>query len=248
MKRKSQVSLFMIIVVILLIIFGIASFIVAGINPLSKPDISEVNNYIENSLRLTAKYCLNKIGLQGGYYEHKNYLEKQYSDVEYAYNGENVFLSQDELKTEIENCIKDVMPLCINDFKRLRTMGYQIQYNNFSPQIVLGLKDVSVMAEFDVEVKIGEKSYKIEKFKTDNIIVRLNSLHNITDKIVESRSGQQKSSDFDLSYLGSIDVNSSIYREKDGKQVYSLLDMESSMDNNNYYFLFSNDFKNEEKT
>ena len=234
--------------VVLLIIFGIVSFIVAGINPISKPDISEVNNYIENSLRLTAKYCLNKVGLQGGHYTPKTYLEKQYSNVEYAYNAEDFFLSQDELKTEIKNCIKDVMPLCIDDFKRLKKMGYQIQYGNFNPQVVLGLKDVSAMAEFNVEVKIGEKTYKIEKFKTDNIIVRINRLHNITDKIVELRSGQQKSSDFDLSYLGSIDVNSSIYRENDGKQVYSLLDMESSMDKNNYYFLFSNNFKNEEKT
>jgi len=242
--KKAQITLFMVIGVVLLIILGMVFYIARfGINIKPKNlDISEIENYVEETLRLSAKHCLNKVGMQGGKNRPELYLQQPYSNIEYAYNSRDNFLSYDALKTEIEDCIKETMPLCINDFKEFKRKGYKINHANLNPEIVLAAKDISALTIYDVNVKTKYEERKLGEFKTDKIIVRLNRLHNITNTITDLRASQQRDSDFDMTYLGSIDVDSSIYRESDGQQIYSLADPESSMDNKQYFFLFSNNY------
>ena len=50
-------------------------------------DIDEIENYIQETLKLSVKHCLNKVGLQGGHYIPEDYLSKPYSKIENAYMG-----------------------------------------------------------------------------------------------------------------------------------------------------------------
>lgn len=245
MSKNAQVTLFIILGIVVLVSFALVFYLakVGVLAQLLRLDITEVENYIEESLKFSAEYCLNKIGVQGGYYIPQNYLEKQFSNIEYAYSFQDNFLSSDNLKTEIENCIQENMLACINDFKDFKRRGYKIEYGNLEPEIVLAAEDMPVSANFDVNIKIKDNSYDFNTFKANNIIVRLKQIHNITATITTLRATQIKSSDFDLSYLGSVDVNSSIYEEENSQQVYYLVDPKSTIENKNYFFLFSNKFE-----
>ena len=72
--------------------------------------------------------------------------------------------------------------------------------------------------------------------------IRLKNIHKITETITASRTSQINPSDFDLSYLGSIEANTTILEKENKEQIYSLVDHKSSIDSRDYNFLFSNSF------
>jgi len=241
--KKAQITLFIIMGVALFLLFGLM-FIVFSNTGLIKTSSKNLNleTYIEENLRFSAKYCINKVGMQGGYYKPKNFLEKPYSKIEYAYANSNNFLSLESLKTEIESCIVETLEGCIDDFNIFKKMGYKIEYGKIKPKIVLAAKDLPVMTGFNIKSAIKDEEQTYDEFKADSIQVRLRRLHNITATITNLIEEQMKSSDIDLSYLGSIEVNSFVYEEENNQQIYSLEDPGSVIDNKDYYFLFCNKY------
>ena len=239
---KGQISVFLIVTAILVLVLIITFYSADILKPRSQTEAGDVKTFVETSLETATKHCLIKIGIQGGRYSNQLFLEERYSNVEYAYLEKDVFLSTDELQAELEQCIQDMTQVCINDFEAFK--GLEIKHGDIDPQAVLAAENVPVRLEFDVSVEKGEDRQQFTQFANE-VPVRLKALHEKTEKIIKKTALEE--AHIDLFYLGFTNVNSSIYEEEDKQQLYVLADPSSMINNENYLFLFANKFENEEQ-
>lgn len=242
MKLKSQVSVYLIfgLLILLLFIFVFSLFDYIE-NPFHRKNVNEVASFIESSLEITSKQCANKVGIQGGRYISQTYLEKPYSYIEYAYLEVDNFLSLNEIKSEMQSCITEILPLHIDGFSSFEKRGYKINYGEITPDIVFGAGDITASVKFPITAEIGEETYYLEEVST-RIAVRMKRLYNITKTITERREMHLAAKDIDMTYLGSIDVNTTVYDEGNSQDIYSLKDHKSRIGSKDFFFLACNKY------
>jgi len=244
LNKKAQVSIYL---VVLVIVLGIFVFIIFQTKPSSKVTIQEepdsVITFVEDTLELSTNHCLVKLGLQGGNFIPKVFLSESYADIEYSYSFEDTFLTEENLIAELEICINDVMPDCIDGFEDFKNIGLKINHSNLNSKIILARNDLPVSLTYDVSIGSGSKTREVNEFAINNLKVRLKNIHDAAKTLGSTREAQVKDSDLDLSYLGSIPMNSSIYEKENDKQITSIKDHESKIDGRDYVFVVASEFR-----
>ncbi len=197
--------------------------------------------FVSETLAATLKQCLAVLGQQGGTIEPTNFLVTEFGDVEYAFDKRNVFLSQMDLETELANCIQDNLLICMEGFPEIQQLNLDMSAGNPIAAPVLSTSDTSIALELPVEIKTKDGRQVFSEFAT-NVPVRLGTLHNVTATVSQDRAIYELSSDFDLTYLGNLDIDSNIYQFGNA-QVYELRDHQSQLGAIQYIFLSAHSFE-----
>jgi len=126
-KIKSQVSVFVIIAVVIILGLGIFYFLKSGFglskderyfySPEIKPKFDNLRSSISDCLEQTTSDALDLIGFQGGYYKKpQEYMDLDYFFIPYYYKeGKILMPTKEKIEEEISNYVDDNLKICVNN-------------------------------------------------------------------------------------------------------------------------------------
>lgn len=182
MKKKGQVTIFIIIAVI--IIAAIALFFVfrSGVIPGVGGPAHEITPapFLDTCLRDKTREGIEIISLQGGYINNPLHIrfmfeeEGVYRNISYLCYTSNYYIPGDNkqpmliqhLKSEVENYISEEVEFCFNELvSSIKDQGYEVdsQYDGFDVELMPGRVVTEIYGEIS-STKTGETS-KQEDFR-----------------------------------------------------------------------------------
>jgi hypothetical protein len=180
MKRKGQVTIF-IILAILIVIGVVVYFSLDGMNFLnSDTEYNEVEDFIGECVLEVAQDVIYEMGQDGGYYN----SEREVSLDNIPYYNKNSIPTVDEIESEMANAINDRMELCINGFESfpdLNVSDYEI-----SSSVTIEEEIVIVEISYFIILFENFKTVQVENLIEQNINVRVGLMLDISEQILDN--------------------------------------------------------------
>ncbi len=217
MSKKSQISMFMIIGLVLLIIIGVTIFIVKTINvrkPTTREQVKisdEVKAYTTECLKKVGIEALRKAGEQGGYIYPKKcgihaikmkptnsnafiYLGKEMPYWVYMDQPCSVVLkipSLDEgvcsIKNQVEQYIEENIDECLNDYEGIEKQGWNISHKKPEVNIIFGEDDTNIKLKMETSISKENEKVIIDKYET-SIDIPFRNIYEYAQGIAESEA------------------------------------------------------------
>ncbi len=238
MKKRGQITVFIIFGLIFLLFFFIIlftkSYRIEKIGAVSSGELNPIKNYVDLCAKSSASDALYLLGVQGGYTAPpKLYFQSAYAKIAYwYYKGEDTSPTIEEMEQELSSYVNRALPECVENLDAFRDMGFEFE-------------NVEFKIDYPITVMQGESKAEISEFYKI-IPVRLGYMHSIIKEIVEK---EIEDPDWvDMTYLINQDFNFKIYPYDENTLIYSVLDNQSIIDyGSQFMFLFANGFKESEE-
>lgn len=221
-NKKSQITVFMIIGIILVAIGGFVFFIYSSQKTAveSPSESLSVKSYFEECSKSRLEHGLNLLGAQGGYISMPDsYLRTNYSNIAYGlYGKKNTLPSISAMENELEEFMDAAMASCANSsaFPYLK-----FEYGNSSTDAEILENEVVLNVKFPVSVIQGESVTNFDEFKV-KVPVRLGYIHSILTGAVKKTLLEPNW--IDLAYLSSFGLKIDILPYDNNSIVYSVQD------------------------
>ena len=172
MKRgKAQVTIFVVIAIAIVLIAGIVFYIKSSakkeltkdyfIQNNIEPSINNIQDFVIDCLEENSKVSLEKIGVQGGYY---NKPEKFY-DLDWAfipyyyYKGEFLMPSTEKIEQELSQSIDNSLTSCVED---IQFKNFQLAFNTPETNSKILKSKVIVTTTFPISIENNGKTTQFE--------------------------------------------------------------------------------------
>lgn len=251
MHNKSQLSMFFILGIILLVAAG---FLIYASSSKIRSDVERekqistieipssllpIKLNIDSCVQETAKAAVTYIGLYGGYY---NVPEPKvtyfYDDVPYyAYQGQNKMPSISVVEAQISDYIMDLLPECVKalNIEDIKIEG-KINFVNAS----IGKDSVSFYVNYPISLIKGDSKTDISEFRT-KVPVRLNAIYqialNITQEKIINQGALCVDCLVDLSSLNNVFIDVLSYQND--TLIFTIFDNVTTIDKDDYIFSFA---------
>ncbi len=196
MQKRGQITIFVIIGVILLLIVGTFLFFKEDVQKkelilneelVNLPFVSPVENFVETCLDKVAGEGLNLIGRQGGYYksplDYSIFFQSDLIPYFYEENKEMV-TSKEEIEVQLQNYIEENLPFCLEEFKHFEAEGYDITAGTLKVNADVN-KQILLDLEYPLTISKGPSEVSVDKI-SQKIDLDLDKYLLVSDKIVES--------------------------------------------------------------
>jgi hypothetical protein len=246
MQKKGQVTAFIIIGIVALIIIGalfyFRSYKYSG--EYTPPNMEETRKYVTACLKDTAEGALLLAGFQGGVIYFGDVLpniETSYSYSTYWYDsGIDSSVSTDFMENEIRRYIEEEMDSrCIKNFEALHQ---KLSAGNISADVKINPSGVDVSLNYPVTLTEGDKTSTISQFSVQ-VPARVSEAVDIANKIVQMEI--KDPDNIYISELGDQDLMVSSYSYSDDIILYSIIDEQNKVQGINYKLIFANKFGTE---
>ncbi len=259
--RKSQISLFIIIGLALVLLIGLVSYKV--INSTKKNIEQEkgksyiTDNYI-NQIKFLVDDCLETVSeelikiqaLRGGYISNSQiHFSTLQGDFSYLmFRDHNFVPTKSEMELELGNEISKKIPYCIRNFESLKEKGINITHGGINTEVTLNDNTVVIILNYNIEVMdTTDNKISFSQFETTHRN-RLKVLREVSNEIVNTQINNLDSvnSEFFEDIEKREDVSIFIYPTLDDRTyVYSIRDNNNNKIENKLNFQFANKFKYE---
>tara|TARA_Y100000034_G_scaffold53185_1_gene65274 strand:+ start:354 stop:1364 length:1011 start_codon:yes stop_codon:yes gene_type:complete len=231
-NKKSQITVFIIIGIILLILIGLVYYILT-IQTQSSVDqtvieeiqfnVEGVSIFVENCMESVTESGLQLLGMQGGkIYLSEEYLKTDYSNILYSYyNNQNKIVSLSEMEEQLNQYIVVTMPKCVDGFVAFEDEGIDVEEISISSDTFIGPKDI--VFELNYELLINGQS-KLNKFRK-SLPVKLQKIHSDSYDLInkiKSDSGW-----LDITDLSEFDNEVSVIPYSNDEFIISITDAKS---------------------
>lgn len=225
--RKAQISIFVIIGIIIVIITGL---VVYRINQnrlkqlqLSLPErekIRPVIDYVDACIEKTTVNALTKLGDQGIIYP-SVYLASKNTKISYFYfQGKNYFPDIKEINKQISQHIKENIKSCVNDFSETE-FAVEDSSSKITAESFLKEDYINVTINYPITVFTEGQEILIKEFSA-NIKTNLREMHKAAENIVlETKRNPNEIN------LESIDYEIKLTKIDKSTLVYEIIDKNS---------------------
>lgn len=234
MTRKGQVTLFIVIGIVLVLLVSLA--LILRYSRIDKPEIepeesSPISNYVEDCLERVLVDGLYISGLQGGFIDldKKLYYKNDDNDlriVYHYYEGRDVTPKLKDMEDDINNFVENNLNLCLNDFKPYTDQNIEIETEEMEAETDIGVDQVSIKLHYPVTIIEGDKRSTISEYSSEADI-RLGHIHSIIELIAAKEIEDPKW--LDLEYLTLFDVEINVRFGGDHNVLFEITDLESSI-------------------
>ena len=242
MKKRGQISIFIILAIVIVAIIVIIIILnnKSSIFNQNSPEILNINSFLEECANQRALDAVRLIGLQGGYVNlPKDYIETNLSNVAYGYyEGEKTLPSKDAIEKEINYYIETTTPYCTDN---TNFPDYNITIGNPSSQTKIVDNQVSVTLRLPASISKGTKTYSFEGPYEIQVPIRLGKIYSTAEYIIELEV--KNPDNIELTNLSKLDYDITIVPVTDTQIIYIITDNRSETDGIPYSFLFANKFK-----
>ena len=184
MHKKAQVTVFIIIGMILLLIVGTTIYFTTYKAEedlqIDLPDeIASVHNFIQQCLHDVTAPGAYLLASQGGFiFLPEEYTQGDFGAVPYAYTfGENTLISKASMANQLSEYINTAFPACLNNFE---SFSIPITASEPSAIVIIKPNQIEVALQYNVQVK----DTTLDQFST-TVDAPLGTMHDIANEIVE---------------------------------------------------------------
>lgn len=213
---KGQVTLFIIIGVILLLIVGILIFYSTAKKAPKQVsvDLQPVKTFVDECLEQVSTPAVLLLAVQGGYiYLPKDTAHIDNVNVGFGYDkGKKQLLSRESMEAQLSQHIGEQLQACINNFVSLP--GKRIEAGNMTVKTSIAKNNVNVVIDYPVTLVAGQVETENEQTKqtttqtidtfSTTVNLRLGYVYELVHKVLDK---QMADKDYlDVTYLQSLDV------------------------------------------
>ena len=232
-QKKGQVTLFIVIGLILLLMIGIY-FYISSIKPSEEkitPDLEPIKIFVDTCLEQTAVPAVLLQASQSGYLYlpenngKPNYAETDSGNIPYGFVGDKKqLLSKESMEKQLNTYLAQEILKCINSFKSIP--GKKIEVEEESAVVTSSIDRNIIRITFNYPITLdvkgdGTQLEKLEEFSTD-IPLRLGHVVEIIHKILDSQ--EEDSQYLDLELLNSFDVKVDVIPLNDEDMLFQITD------------------------
>jgi hypothetical protein len=256
MQKKSQVTLFFILALLILIVFSTVAYLsyknkITNLKELIliKSEIPEqiqvVVDYINDCLEITSYNSLYYIGVHGGYYKVPKESSTRYFTeyIPYYYlNNKTITPTINQVQNEISDYIEDNLGNCLN-INEFKNQGFVINEKNYTVNAIIEEKSVLISLKYPVDIQKEEIKITLNTFDK-KINLNFKRIYEISKEIINIYAQTPnyicltcinqltKDNDVEIEMFPSIDLgvnnkNLTLFYIKDNK--YSLKDKNFTM-------------------
>jgi len=188
MKKKGQVTIFIIIAIILIAAVALYFVLRDKISVDKIPtEVEPVYINIISCLEETATEGVEYLALHGGYYEVPKSLSIAYfaEDIPYYYlNSKTYVPSVERVEGELENYIHNYLSNCLN-FGGFKDQGYEIREEDLLVSINIKEDKIKTKLDYPVTITKGKSTKRLRKFEVE-IDSNVKKLLGVSEEIVGS--------------------------------------------------------------
>ena len=189
MKKRGQVTLFIIIGIIFLLVIGVVVYYkdsiseIAGLTgSLSYPsEMSEIVEHVQDCVDDSADEAVSNIGLSGGYYTLPD--ESVDGIPYYYYEGESLMISLEEMESELDDYIGFLLSSCID--LEVFTGFDELNGGELAVASTVNENSVDVVVEYPIDVAVDDSVYDLDEDYLVVLDANLGWLHSVAENIVE---------------------------------------------------------------
>jgi hypothetical protein len=199
MKSKGQVTVFIIIGIVLIILFAI---ILTFMN--LKPENTSYGNeninvevFVDSCLEGSINQATKLIAFQGGYLilPQKNVTTENFMTAYGIYENNDTLISINGMELQLAEYLNLAILNCVNNFTEFK--GKEIIFEKPKTKVSIDLEKISINVKFPIDIKSENDNTHIENFD-DSLNIPLGRVHSIAKKVIEK---QLENPDWiDLSY------------------------------------------------
>jgi hypothetical protein len=248
MGKRGQLTLFIVLGMILLVLVGIMVYYRASItetvnknilhrNVAVPREVNDIQDYVRGCVDDMSVVMLYQLGAQGGLLSpsgEKGVITDQFSVAYGYYTGKNVLPSTVDFKREFSSFMNLYLPNCLSlgDFGKFHVTPSK-------PSTSLEFLDdkVKVSVDYPLTVSEGESVFNVDEPYTVEYPLRIKFLHDIANGIVTRTASDPKN--IDVSYLLGLGIKVDVYPYDTKTIVYSLSDSKSVFRNSTYEYRFA---------
>ncbi len=184
MKKKGQLTIFIILgVFILLVTIGLFFLIGSeskeqiGSEEFLPLEVGSIKFFVDSCLMKTVREGVVEISRNGGYYHfdnNNNNISNFHLKAYYYYEGEVLVPSLETIENELEIYIEEKLPYCTNWFESLPEFDVLTSY--LEADVTILPEKVMVNINYPLEIKQGNITTEISEFKYE-LSARLGKIH-----------------------------------------------------------------------
>lgn len=249
MKKRGQVTIFIVIGLVLVLVIGLVYyFSVSSASKKGKADIIsttqvsddilEIKNNLNSCLEEKSSEALEYISFYGGYiYNTPKYIEPfRGNDVAYAYyQGEFIYPKKKQMEEEMKDYLVDNFESCIN------TEAYSYVFEIKEPKVTVTIDEdkVNFKIQYSFTLTKDKSSYDVSDKYEFKRYVRLGYLYILMQNITAKE--KELGYIIDMDYLFSLNTKIYIYELDNKTLIYRLADL-PERPYKDYNFTFANKF------
>ncbi|MCF7861480.1 hypothetical protein K9M79_04465 [Candidatus Woesearchaeota archaeon] len=250
--RKGQVTLFIILGVLVIMMFGLyvlslqneKEIDTGSVTESSKDSIS-ITNIIDTCVKDTIDEGLQILGLQGGYsVVPMMSLPTEYAFIPYYYfDGQDFSSDIDTFETEFILYIDEHLDMCINGFEAMD--GVAIESNDVSSRVTINDNGLDVAFDGTVTVVTDDKEQRVN-YAPYRKAMPIKNIYEIIDEIISETKINPRYINLNLMFdlMDEYNVNIETLNYGDDTVVYAITDENNKIGRYPYLFMFAIKFDN----
>jgi len=243
-KIKSQVSVFVIIAVVIILGIGIFYFLKSDLNKKRiDPVVTPLYNFVDSCIKKTSEDSVYFIGQTGGYFITPN-LSTENNIAYYFYNEENLIPTKEKIEEELSNYLDNMLFFCTKNFEDFR--DFNVTQGKIKSKTKIEKDYVLFDVDYPLNIEKNGKTYLFEKFET-KVPVRLGVIYDVAKQIMEEQMNDKKG--ICVNCLSEIaeknDVFIYMYDYKKNEILFVIADEKSKSRGDEFDFYFVNKYNPE---
>lgn len=243
--KRGQITIFIIIGLVIIIILGIVLYIRTSSNQSTNQDAvldtSSVNNLLTSCAKMTAQDAVIYVGLRGGDIFSEKYATFLAINVPYYYyEGVDLSPSDQVITDSLKFYMDSALKTCTNGFQSFKDQGYTIEEGEVNSTVTIADEDVIFDINYPITVVKGETRDVISG-SSASVKVNLFKMAKAARDYVVAQKDEPNA--FRLKHLMDIasaaDLKFEVFDREEGKVVISLVDESIKIKDNPYVFTFA---------
>lgn len=234
---KAQVSFFMIIGVLAVLIISIALFTRNAnlkINTQKYGTYSNIYNSVDECISNALFYSAYYVGINGGYVYPRDTYATPLGNLTVALkDNQSRIVTQDVIISNIETMMSDLIPICANDIFS-KYSQYEITAGQPFTQLTLTKNTIDAKVTYSVKIKEEGKETELKDFTVSQPIRLGFIVASASEMINRYLANGDK---FDINYITGLDFNVKII-PYDARKAIVMTDMKSTVKDHPYIFIF----------
>ncbi|MEK6859289.1 MAG: hypothetical protein AABX54_00595 [Nanoarchaeota archaeon] len=169
MKKRGQITVFVILAIVLITAGGIAYYLTKNTNTIDdyfshpdvKPGMDNIKNSVYECMKTTCSDSLDIIGIQGGYYKQpQEFFDLKGSFLPYYYNRGNFLMpATSEIQNQLGLYVDDNLNSCLENIK---ISDFSLSYTKPKTKAIINKEDVTFKIDMPILVKKTDKTTRLE--------------------------------------------------------------------------------------
>ena len=252
MEKRGQVTTFIILGVVLIIILAGVFFLINSLISekfklqrekiiLIPPQLKPVADFIDSCIKSTSLDGIDLISLQGGYIKPLNSLFYVNTEVPYyILDRKNIMPSKHFIENELAKDVNENLDFCLQDYKKFNEEGLIIEDKDFITEIKIQKDEVLVNLNYPITISKGNITVTLNEF-TNKVDSRLDKIYDISKEVVDVHL--ENPNNLCLSCINKLSVENDVLidvnKYNDETFVFTITDTLNLINNKPYKFRFA---------